>query len=153
MTISNGEIDNGHWNNSGDQLDYLRARGFVYVIYNTLNGMGYIGKKNFRINGKRNKGQQSAWRSYTSSSISVNEDIQNHGKKHFQFYILDQYYTTGGLSWAETWSQTVAEIPSNNHLWYNRFIDKCMWEVKEPPTEKHRRRLKKLIGGICCDIH
>jgi hypothetical protein len=136
-------FDNGHWQFE-DQLDYNNAAGFVYVIKDKLNGMMYIGKKFFRGAGKYNKGQQSNWRSYTSSSKSLQARMDEVGQDQFEFIIVEQYYTKGGLSWAETWSQVVVEVPSNNHIWYNRFIDKVMWKVTEPVTVRHKYKLKEL---------
>jgi hypothetical protein len=136
--------ENGHWS-FPEQVPYTSASGFVYIIRNKLTGMMYIGKKNFRGTGKLNKGKQSNWRSYTGSSKQVNEDIEKLGKENFEFYILECYYNKGSVSYAECWSQHYAEIPTNNHIFYNRFIDKVSWKVSEPITERHKRRLKKLI--------
>lgn len=102
----------------------------------------YIGKKNFRGRGKKNKGVVSNWKSYTSSSKYLKELIKKKGKDKFKFIIIEQYYTLGGLSFAETWSQVVCETPSNNGEFMNRFIDKVTWKVTEPVSTRHRRRLK-----------
>jgi hypothetical protein len=105
----------------------------------------YIGKKNYRGTGKLNKGKQSNWRTYTSSSKDINEIISEKGLVNFDFIVLDEYYSRGGLSWAETWSQCHVEVPTNNHIWYNRFIDKVQWRSTEVVTDLHRKRLTKLI--------
>jgi hypothetical protein len=139
-------IDNGHWE-FDTQLDHQSAFGFVYVIKENPTGMMYIGKKLFRGTGKINKGRQSNWRSYTSSSRDLNRIITESGKDNFRFYVLEQYYTRGGLSWAETWSQCNVEVPSNNHIWYNRFIDKVQWRSTEHISNKHKSRLKKIINA------
>ena len=146
MTTSKSKNkDNGHWNFT-ELLDYNNAFGFVYLIKDTKNGMMYIGKKIFRGTGKINRGKPSNWRTYTSSSKDINALIEENGKDSFEFYVLDQYYTRGGLSWAETWSQCFVEVPTNNHIWYNRFIDKVQWRSSEEVSVRHRKRLNKLAG-------
>lgn len=104
-------------------------------------GQKYIGKKHYRGAGRLNKGKESNWKVYTSSSTTVQELIRKEGKDKFAFIILEEYRTMGGLSFAETWSQIVAETPANNHEFFNRFIDKVTWRVTEPVTVRHKRRL------------
>lgn len=135
----------GHWDHTGLKLDPASAVGFVYLIVYTETNQKYIGKKNFRGKGKLNKGQESNWKSYSSSSTYLNELIKEKGKDKFDFIILEQYYTVGGLSFAETWSQVVSETPSKNDEFINRFIDKVTWKVNEPVTDRHKRRLKHYI--------
>ena len=115
------------------------------MIIEKSSGRKYIGKKNFRGRGKLNKGQQSNWKSYTSSSKFLNESIKENGKDGFEFIILEQYYTHGGLSFAEVWSQVTMETPSNNEEFINRFIDKITWKVTEPVTTRHKERMKFFV--------
>lgn len=131
----------GIWIGSGD-LDPERAEGFVYVIIEKRTNRKYIGKKNFRGQGRLNRGQPSNWRTYTSSSRYLNEIIKEQGRDAFRFIILEQYYTRGGLSFAETWSQVVCETPSRNEEFMNRYIDKVTWKVTEPVTARHKKKLK-----------
>jgi hypothetical protein len=138
-------FDNGHWV-FPEQLDFENAFGFVYLMIRKSTGMMYLGKKFFRGAGKSNKGKQSNWRTYTSSSKDVNAMIEESGLEDFEFIVLEQYYTRGGLSWAETWSQCHVEVPTNNHIWYNRFIDKVQWRSTEVVTTQHRKRLTKFAG-------
>lgn len=135
----------GHWKCGTIKLDPKNAVGFVYLIIEKETNRIYIGKKNFTGRGKLNKGEPSNWKTYTSSSNYLKELMSIKGTEAFDFFILEQYYTVGGLSWAETWTQTVCEVPSNNSRFFNRFIDKVSWKVTEPVTERHRRRLKKLL--------
>ena len=146
MTTSKSKSkDNGHWS-FPEQLDHENAFGFIYLIKNINTGMMYIGKKIFRGTGKINKGKPSNWRVYTSSSKDINSMIEEVGIDSFEFHVLEQYYTRGGLSWAETWSQCYVEVPTNNHIWYNRFIDKVQWRSSEVVSARHRKRLTKLAG-------
>jgi hypothetical protein len=137
--------DTGHWNCSGLKLDPVRAIGFVYLIVENDTNKKYIGKKHFKGRGKLNKGVPSNWKTYSSSSKYLVELIKKRGKDAFSFYILDQYFTLGGLSFAETWSQVFYETPSNNDEFMNRFIDKVTFKVLERVSKKHRARLKSLI--------
>ncbi len=135
----------GHWDHTGLELDPDSAVGFVYLIVYKETNQKYIGKKNFKGRGKLNKGKESNWKVYTSSSKYLVDLIKEKGKDQFEFIILDQYKTTGGLSFAETWSQVVSETPSNNDEFMNRFIDKVTWKVTEPVTDRHKRRLKQCM--------
>lgn len=132
----------GHWDHTGLKLDPDSAVGFVYLIIYRETNQKYLGKKNFKGRGKLNKGKESNWKSYTSSSKYLVDLIKEKGKDQFEFIILDQYYTAGGLSFAETWSQVFSETPSKNDEFMNRFIDKVTWKVTEPVTDQHKRRLK-----------
>lgn len=137
--------DTGHWSRSVRDLDPENAAGFVYMIIEKSTGKKYIGKKNFRGRGAKNKGVESNWKSYSSSSKYLNELIKTHGKDAFEFIILEQYFTHGGLSFAEVWSQVVMETPSNNEEFINRFIDKVTWKVTEPVTSRHKKRLNYYV--------
>jgi hypothetical protein len=140
--------NNGHWRFAPRDLDPEKAVGFVYLIVDKKDKSKYIGKKQFRGRGKLNKGVGSNWRSYTSSSKELNARIQERGKDDFIFIIIEQYYTIGGWSFAETWSQVVCETPSNNAEYLNRFIDKVTWKVTEPVTARHKKRLKFWINKL-----
>lgn len=135
----------GHWDAAGIELTPDSMIGFVYLIVDTETNKKYIGKKNFKGRGKLNKGVESNWKTYTSSSTYVQSLIKEKGVEKFHFIILEQYKTVGGLSFAETWSQVVSETPSRNDEFLNRFIDKVTWKVTEPVTERHKRRLKHYI--------
>ena len=131
----------GHWSAQGLSLDPEHAEGFVYLIIEKDTSKAYIGLKHYRLRGKR-KGQQSNWKTYTSSSTWVKQLIAERGVDNFDFIILEQYYTRGGLSFAEVWTQVSCEIPSQNEKYFNRFIDKITFKVTEPVTPRHKKRLK-----------
>jgi hypothetical protein len=134
--------DTGHWSAQGLNLDPVKAVGFVYMIIDLDTNQKYIGKKNFTGRGKLNKGEPSNWKSYSSSSKYVQQMISEKGEDRFKFIILEQYFTVGGLTFAETWSQIVCETPCNNDEFLNRFIDKITFKVTEPVSLHHRNRLK-----------
>ena len=135
----------GHWRYAPRDLDPDNAVGFVYMIVDKANNSKYIGKKQYRGRGRLNRGVPSNWKVYTSSSKELNERIRQRGKGQFTFIILEQYYTLGGLSFAETWTQVVCETPSRNEEFMNRFIDKVTWKVTEPITKRHKERLKSWL--------
>jgi hypothetical protein len=126
-------------------LDPENAAGFIYLIVEKSTGRKYVGKKNFRGRGRLNKGQPSNWKRYTSSSKFSNQQIREQGKQAFEFIIIEQYYTQGGLSFAEVWTQVYLETPSNNEEFINRFIDRVTWKVTEPVTDQHKRRIDHYV--------
>ena len=91
-------MDLGHWitneNIDNDNLPY----GFIYRIINTVSGKIYFGKKQIKsvrklkpLKGRKNKRHfdiETDWKTYTSSSNDVNEDIKKIGKDKFKFEIL-----------------------------------------------------------------
>lgn len=90
--------DFGHWKNStGIEVNEL-PYGFIYLITNTVNGKKYIGKKQIKtvkklkpLKGKKNKRHfdvETDWKTYTSSSNEINEDIIKCGKDSFCFEII-----------------------------------------------------------------
>lgn len=150
-TTLKSKKDNGHWD-FPVQLDIDKFFGFVYLIINQEANMMYIGKKFVKGTGKKNRGVESNWKTYTSSSKAINDDIKLNGKDHYKFIILDGYTSRGGVGWAETWSQCYVEVPSNNHIWYNRFIDKVSWRSSEHITKRHKNRLNKILKDYRCII-
>jgi len=95
----NGPLDLGHWSYSNESLSVSSVPfGFIYLIENKLTGRKYIGKKQCQtvlkrkaLKGKTRKRHEvieTDWKSYTSSSRELNEDIIKHGKDNFSFSIL-----------------------------------------------------------------
>lgn len=140
---SKAPLGNGHWEFDGE-LGGIQYTGFVYAIFDPFTQKGYIGKKSFRSNGVKNKGKESNWRKYISSSTSLVEAIKQKGIENFRFIVLDQYKARGALTYAETWTQCYVETPTSNK-WYNTRIEEISWNVHEPITEKHKERLKFVI--------
>lgn len=135
---------NGHWQ-FDDLLGQNKEFGFIYLIHDTINDKMYIGKKQFFGTGAQNKGVESDWKRYTSSCKALQAVIKEHGKEHFNFYVLDQYKIRGTLGYAETWSLMYCETPANKDKWYNSLVNKISWTVKEGVSEKHRLRLRALV--------
>jgi len=119
----------------------------VYIIVQKSTGRMYIGRKNFRSLSKLNKGKQSNWRDYTSSSKSLNALLQTAGYSDFLFFAVEQYYTPGGLGWGETWSQCHVETASRDRF-LNRMIESVSWKSKESISARHKARLDAIVKAI-----
>jgi hypothetical protein len=91
-------MDIGHWILNENVIIDDKTFGFIYEITNTVTNKKYIGKKQCqsRIKRKPLKGKtrnridfkESDWKSYTSSSNDLNEEIKTYGKDKFIFKIL-----------------------------------------------------------------
>ena len=102
--------DFGHWTTSLDIPEEM-PYGFIYIITNTTNGRMYIGKKQMKsikklkpLKGKKNKrhfGVETDWKTYTSSSSDVNNDIIKFGKNNFTFQIIRFCDSKSALSYYE----------------------------------------------------
>ena len=137
---------NGHWV-FDEPLGQSKEFGFIYVIRDCRAGKGYIGKKQFLGAGRQNKGVVSNWQWYVSSSQELVNQIRAHGKDSFEFIVLEQYKTRGGLGFAETWTKMQAETPANYDKWYNKLVDKVTWPSKERITLRHKERLQMIINN------
>ena len=98
MSEEQEKIDLGHWTTEllteSNEVPY----GFIYLITNLTNGKKYIGKKQCKtilkrkpLKGKKNKRhveKETDWRTYTSSSRELNDDIELLGKENFKFEII-----------------------------------------------------------------
>ena len=141
----------GHWKNPGRlKLDPEESFGFVYLIVNTLTGRRYIGKKQYHRYSKGRRRGVSDWRTYTSSSREVNEDITRLGKKNFLFEILAEFQTRGGLTYGETNLQHVADVltladENGNRIFYNAFIDKIRFIPGEFLSDADKQRVVRRV--------
>ena len=139
-------LPNGHWD-FPEQMGGPEYFGFIYLIEDTLHDKFYIGCKRYRSEAKDNKGGDSGWRTYVSSSKNIAGAIAERGdKSSFRFYCLEQYKIRGTIGWAETWSLCRAEVLSNSAKWYNGLIQKVSWRVREHITERHKARLISIAG-------
>lgn len=138
------KFDNGHWS-FPEQMG--NGIGFIYVIKDTVLDRLYLGKKLFVGTGKLNKGKESNWRKYSSSSKLLAELLKQRPKEEFEFVCIEQYKTKGTLSYSETWSLCLVEAPTSTR-WYNTLIEKVSWPVKEAITDRHKDRLYKIINNI-----
>jgi len=146
----------GHWKNpSRLRLDPDNSFGFVYLIVNLLTGQRYIGKKQYHQYRKGVRTRPSDWRIYTSSSRTLNEDMNRQGKCNFHFEILAEFNTRGGLVYGETHLQHVCNVltekleddggSTEQRLFYNRFIDKIRFIPKEFMTAKQKKKVMSRV--------
>jgi hypothetical protein len=141
----------GHWKNpSRIALDPDNSFGFVYLIVNLLTGQRYIGKKQYHQYRKGVRTRPSDWRTYTSSSRTLNDDINRQGKINFHFEILAEFSTRSGLVYGETHLQHVCNVLTeklgdDERLFYNRFIDKIRFIPKEFMTAKKKEKVMSRV--------
>ena len=91
-------MDLGHWITTLQYDDNNLHYGFIYRITNTVNNKIYYGKKQIKsvkklkpLKGRKNKRHfdiETDWKTYTSSSNDLNDDINKIGKDKFTFEII-----------------------------------------------------------------
>ena len=123
-----------HW--VGRKPNPVKYFGFTYLITNLTNGRMYVGKKQYWKYAKRKQQKESDWKVYQSSSKYVKEDIVLHGVKSFEFRILKNYKTRGGLVYGEANTQhkrdvLVKILNKNLRLYYNAQIAGIKFIPKE----------------------
>tara|TARA_R110000751_G_scaffold13186_1_gene44537 strand:- start:202 stop:603 length:402 start_codon:yes stop_codon:yes gene_type:complete len=121
----------GHWEGileEGTDIPY----GFVYLITNNTNNKKYIGKKQCQsvrkrppLKGKKNKRHETIetdWKTYTSSSNQLNEDLEVLGKDSFKFQIIRWCDSKWELSYYEGKLQFEEEVLLKDD-YYNGIIN------------------------------
>jgi hypothetical protein len=125
-------MDTGHWLVAENIIMSESTFGFIYEITNLITKKMYIGKKQCYMRIKRAplKGKkrnritktESAWKTYTSSSNDLNEDILKYGKDSFQFKIIK----TCSSKWALAYYEIKEQLDRNVLLrddYYNGIIN------------------------------
>ena len=123
-----------HW--VGIKPDPVKYFGFVYEITNLATGRKYIGKKQYQRWSKKKPVGSNKWEFYTSSSKELNEEIVKLGKSYFEFKILKNLKTRGGLSYVEANLQHKKDVltqkgPDDERVYYNKQIAAIRWIPKE----------------------
>jgi hypothetical protein len=134
-------MDTGHWILNENVTINETTFGFIYEITNLINQKKYIGKKQCfkRIKRKplKNKKRtristtESTWKTYTSSSKELNEDILKYGKENFIFKIIK----TCNSKWEMAYEEIKEQIDKNVLLrddYYNGIINV---RIGSPPKE------------------
>lgn len=124
-------MDLGHWETSlllEDSIPY----GFIYKITCLKTNKKYIGKKQCMsilkrkpLKGKKNKRHEvieTDWRTYTSSSRELNEDIIKYGKENFKFEIIELCESKFALAYREAKIQFEEEVLLRDD-YYNGIIN------------------------------
>lgn len=143
-------MDTGHWilNESVEITE--ETFGFIYEITNLVTNKKYIGKKQCqsRIKRKPLKGKtrnridykESDWKSYTSSSNDLNDEIKKYGKENFEFRILKTCDSKWALAYFEIKEQIDKEVLFKEE--YHNGIINCRIG-KAPKAELEKFRLLK----------
>lgn len=142
----------GHWIlNENVKIDETTF-GFIYEITNNVTNKKYIGKKQCqsRIKRKPLKGKkrnridyvESDWKSYTSSSNEINEEIKKIGKENFTFKILRTCDSKWALAYFEIKEQIDREVLFKDE--YLNGIINCRIG-KAPKLEMEKFKNKEVI--------
>ena len=109
----------------------MQWEGFVYEIYDTANGMKYIGKKNFwsvrrlkPLKGKtrrRVQKKESDWRKYHGSNEKIMKLVEENDTTRWRRTILRLCRSKGEMSYFETKLQFEKNVLFDPN-YYNEFI-------------------------------
>lgn len=126
-------MDTGHWLLKENVELTPDIFGFIYEITNKLTGKKYIGKKQCtrKIKRKPLKGKtrnriehkESDWKTYTSSSNELNEDIKKIGKENFEFCIIKICNSKWELAYEEIKEQIYRDVLLAPDKYYNGIIN------------------------------
>lgn len=105
----------GHWKLSENLKFDNKAFGFIYLIESNIDGkkIKYIGKKQM-LTGKSKTLLETNWKSYTSSSVYINEVINKHGINACTFTILMFGYSKSHLAYLETREHFIRNVYLND---------------------------------------
>lgn len=125
-------MDTGHWLINENVYLHENMFGFIYEITNKVNGKKYIGKKQCirKIKRKPLKGKtrnridhrESDWKTYTSSSKELNDDIEKQGIENFEFRILKICGSKWELGYEEIKEQIARDVLRRDD-YYNGIIN------------------------------
>ena len=125
-------MDLGHWSTTLITEDSDIPYGFIYLITCIPTGKKYIGKKQCKtvlkrrpLKGKKNKRHEvieTDWKTYTSSSRELNEDIAKYGKDKFKFEIIELCDSKFALAYREAKLQFDKEVLLRDD-YYNGIIN------------------------------
>jgi hypothetical protein len=142
---SDFKLDNGYWD-FPEQMGPPYV-GFIYVIFDVYLKRAYLGKKTYLGAGVKNRGKDTGWRTYKSSSKLLEILFKKRPLMEFEFICLEQYKTKGTLSYSETWSLCLIEAPTSK-VFYNTRIEAVSWPVKERITDRHKERLSNILKEV-----
>jgi len=139
--------DTGHWILEENVTIDENTFGFIYEITNTVTNKKYIGKKQCqsRIKRKPLKGKtrnridykESDWKSYTSSSNDLNEELKKYGKDKFIFKILRTCDSKWALAYFEIKEQIDKDVLFKEE-YHNGIINCRIGKAPKAELEKYR---------------
>lgn len=125
-------MDLGHWITNLIIEEGNVPYGFIYKITCLPTQKKYIGKKQCKsvlkrkpLKGKKNKRHEvieTDWKTYTSSSRELNEDILKYGKDRFTFEIIELCDSKFALAYREAKIQFDEEVLLRDD-YYNGIIN------------------------------
>ena len=140
--------DTGHWILEESVVIDENTFGFIYEITNTITNKKYIGKKQCqsRIKRKPLKGKtrnridykESDWKSYTSSSNDLNEELKKYGKDKFIFKILRICDSKWALAYFEIKEQIDRDVLFKEE-YHNGIINCRIGKAPKAELEKYRQ--------------
>lgn len=135
-------METGHWILNENVSITEETFGFIYEITNNITNKKYIGKKQCiskirrkPLKGKKRKRidfKESDWKSYTSSSKDLNEDIQKYGKENFTFKIMRVCDSKWSLAYYEIKEQIDKNVLLDEN-YYNGIINV---RIGTPPKDE-----------------
>ena len=123
-----------HW--TGRKPNPKKYFGFVYQITNKITGQIYLGKKQYHRWTKRKIVGPNKWEYYAGSSKYLTKDIKTLGKENFEFKILKNFETRGGLVYGEAnllhkKDALTKRNSDGDRVYYNRQIHAIKFIPKE----------------------
>jgi len=141
-------MDLGHWILEENVSITDETFGFIYEITNTVTNKKYIGKKQCqsRIKRKPLKGKkrnridfkESDWKSYTSSSNDLNEEIKKYGKDKFIFKVLRTCDSKWALAYFEIKEQIDKDVLFKQE-YHNGIINCRIGKAPKTELEKYHQ--------------
>lgn len=146
----------GHWQYPCE-FDINEWFGFIYRIIDTTNKKQYLGKKQFfshttkKIKDRKNKKhiyKESDWKTYTGSSVNVNNAILEKGKDAFLYIIESLHSSKASLHYAEIQIQVAENVlrekfEDGTRKYYNG----CIAGVKFLPPDEHSDESRAKISA------
>lgn len=109
---------------------------FVYLITDLQNGKKYIGQKMFHSmktytekKVKKKRKVESDWKSYFSSSVTIQDLVKTQGSDKVKREILYICCSKGQANYLETKLQFELNCLENQDIWYNGIVNlRCKWD-------------------------
>jgi hypothetical protein len=151
-------MDLGHWEYPGEFCinDWF---GFIYRIIEVDSGMHYIGKKQFHsylkktVKGRKNKKsviKENDWKSYTSSSVRLNDEIIKKGISNYVFLIESLHKSRGSLFYAEVERQVsenvlTEKLDNGKRKYYNGVISGVKFIPPDEVSDETRMKISHTL--------